>query len=67
MRDVLIKALGYRAAASTFTIAIAYFVTGSLELGAAVGGIEFVVKTIGYMGYELFWREVEREADATKV
>lgn len=66
MRDVLLKALGYRVAASTFTVGIAYLVTGSIELGAAVGGIEFVVKTIGYVGFELFWREVEREADAAQ-
>lgn len=64
MINIFYKALGYRVAASVFTIGIAWFVTGSLSVGATVGAIEFVAKLAGYVAFELFWNEAtEPRAD----
>ena len=63
MTDLLWKALGYRALASVLTISIAWIVSGSVQVGATVGVVEFVVKTLGYMLYESFWIKATADAD----
>lgn len=63
MLNLFLKALGYRAFASLFTIAIAWAVTGNFTIGATVGLVEFVLKLAGYMVYETFWSQAIADAD----
>ncbi|MEQ8692508.1 MAG: DUF2061 domain-containing protein [Pseudomonadales bacterium] len=54
----LSKALSWRVVATLTTGVIAYFVTGTLEAAALIGGIEFFVKFIIYYMHERAWQHV---------
>jgi uncharacterized membrane protein len=49
------KAISWRAIGSADTIVIAWIITGSLQIGAAVGGVEIVTKTVLYYLHERVW------------
>ena len=49
------KAVSWRVIGSIDTIAIAWFITGSIQVGAAVGGVEMVTKTVLYYFHERVW------------
>ena len=54
----LVKTFIWRIIATLITFLIAYFVTGEVSLAVAIGGIEVIVKTIGYYLYERSWQNV---------
>ena len=49
------KAVSWRVIGSIDTIAIAWVITGSIQVGAAVGGVEIVTKTVLYYFHERVW------------
>jgi uncharacterized membrane protein len=49
------KAVSWRVIGSVDTIAIAWIITGSIQVGAAVGGVEIVTKTVLYYLHERVW------------
>ena len=49
------KAVSWRVIGSVDTIVIAWLITGSLQVGAAVGGVEIVTKTVLYYLHERVW------------
>jgi uncharacterized membrane protein len=49
------KAVSWRVIGSVDTIAIAWIITGSIQVGAAVGGVEIVTKTVLYYFHERVW------------
>ena len=49
------KAVSWRVIGSIDTIAIAWIITGSIQIGAAVGGVEIVTKTVLYYFHERVW------------
>lgn len=49
------KAVSWRVIGSVDTIVIAWIITGSLQIGAAVGGVEIVTKTVLYYLHERVW------------
>ena len=49
------KALSWRVIGTLDTMLIGWFVTGSVELGALIGGIEVVTKTFLYYAHERVW------------
>ena len=49
------KAVSWRVIGSIDTIAIAWLITGSIQVGAAVGGVEVVTKTVLYYFHERVW------------
>lgn len=49
------KAVSWRVIGSIDTIAIAWLITGSIQVGAAVGGVEIVTKTVLYYFHERVW------------
>ena len=49
------KAVSWRVIGSIDTILIAWLITGSLQVGAAVGGVEIVTKTVLYYLHERVW------------
>lgn len=51
----LVKAISWRLLGTFDTIAISWFFTGSLAIGAAIGGFEVITKTFLYYFHERAW------------
>lgn len=51
----LAKAISWRIVGTLDTILISWFFTGSLAVGAAIGGFEVITKTILYYAHERVW------------
>ena len=49
------KALSWRLVGTLDTFLLAWLITGSVELGALVGGTEVITKTILYYVHERIW------------
>ena len=49
------KAVSWRVIGSVDTMLVAWLITGSLQVGAAVGGVEIVTKTVLYYFHERVW------------
>ncbi|MDE0937822.1 MAG: DUF2061 domain-containing protein [Mariniblastus sp.] len=56
----LLKTFSWRIVATTTTIAIAYFVFGSISSALKVGGIEFIAKMFIYYAHERVWQIAPR-------
>jgi uncharacterized membrane protein len=54
-KQILIKTTVWRFIATLITFFVSWGVSGSLEFGAAIGGIDAVLKFIGYFTYEKIW------------
>lgn len=54
-KSTLIKTLIWRVIATTITILVSWAVTGNWKFGLAVGGIDTVLKTVSYFGFERLW------------
>ncbi len=50
-----IKAVTWRAVATSATVIIAWWVTGDLTVGIEVGTVEFFAKLLLYYLHERFW------------
>ena len=51
----LLKTLTWRIIGTIDTMLIAWLVTGSISIGAAIGGIEVITKMILYYTHERVW------------
>jgi uncharacterized membrane protein len=49
------KAITFRVLGTLDTILASWFVTGSFEIGAMIGGIEIITKIILYFFHERVW------------
>ena len=49
------KTVTWRIVATITTVIISYLVTGSLAIGATIGGIEAVTKMVLYYAHERAW------------
>lgn len=49
------KALSWRAVGTVDTFLLAWLFTGSIELGAIIGGTEVITKTLLYYAHERVW------------
>ena len=49
------KTITWRITGTIDTMLIGWFVTGSLEVGAMIGGIEVITKMILYYAHERVW------------
>ena len=49
------KAITFRVLGTLDTILASWFITGSFEIGAMIGGIEIVTKIILYFFHERVW------------
>lgn len=54
----LAKTITWRIVATLTTILISFAVTGSLAIGATIGGIEAVAKMVLYYGHERTWARI---------
>jgi len=55
----LIKTITWRAIGTVDTILISYFITGSIAMGAAIGGTELFTKMILYYLHERGWSRID--------
>ncbi len=51
----LAKTVTWRFVATCTTVVISYLVTGSIAVGATIGGIEAATKMVLYYGHERAW------------
>jgi len=51
----LAKAITWRITGTLDTILIGWLITGSIEVGALIGGIEVLTKTVLYYAHERVW------------
>lgn len=51
----IVKALTWRVVGTLDTFLLGWLITGSIELGAAIGGIEIITKTLLYYLHERVW------------
>jgi len=51
----LLKTITWRIVGTIDTMVLGWFVTGSIELGLAIGGFEVFTKLILYYLHERFW------------
>jgi len=58
---LLLKAISYRFFGSVATALIAFFVTGSVEAGLAIGFLDTVLKIVLYYIHELAWEKLEKK------
>ena len=52
------KAVTWRAIGTIDTLLLGWLISGSLEVGAAIGGLEMLTKTILYYAHERLWYNV---------
>ncbi len=54
-KETLVKTLIWRVIATTITFLVSWAISGNLEFGLMIGGIDTILKTIGYFTYERLW------------
>jgi len=54
----IVKAISWRFFATTDTIIIAFFITGTIELALSIGVIEVVTKMLIYYFHERAWNKI---------
>jgi len=58
-KSTLIKTLIWRVIATSITILSGWFISGNWKFGLAVGGLDTIIKTISYFGFERIWNKKE--------
>ena len=51
----MLKAISWRVVGTLDTTILAWVITGSIEIGAMIGGVEVITKTILYYFHERVW------------
>ena len=59
-KETLVKTLIWRAIATTITFLVSWVISGSWKFGLAVGGIDTILKSIGYFSFERFWEKIKK-------
>ena len=57
-KATLIKTIIWRILATVLTFLSAWLVTGNVKVGLAIGGVEVLVKMIGYFTFERLWNKL---------
>jgi uncharacterized membrane protein len=60
-KETLIKTIVWRFIATILTILTGWAVTGNYKFGLAIGGIEIVIKMVGYFLFERFWDKISKK------
>ena len=56
-KSTLIKTLIWRVIATSITILSGWFISGNWKFGLAVGGLDTILKTVSYFGFERLWNK----------
>lgn len=54
-KNTVIKTLIWRVIATSITILSGWLISGDWKFGLAVGGLDTILKTVGYFSFERFW------------
>ncbi len=54
-KRTIAKALTWRVSAFTITTALAWWITGKMELAASIGLLDSIIKLGAYYGHERMW------------
>ena len=57
-KATLIKTIIWRILVTVLTFLSAWLVTGNVKVGLAIGGVEALVKMIGYFTFERLWNKL---------
>ena len=60
-KETLIKTLIWRVIATAITILTSWFVSGNWKFGLVIGGIDTIIKTVGYFSYERVWDKINKK------
>jgi adenylylsulfate kinase len=55
----LLKAISWRALGTIDTFVLSWIITGSVNLAAAIGGVEIITKTALFYGHERLWNKIK--------
>ncbi len=55
----IVKTISWRVVGTLATVAISYFITGTLALAFSIGGIELVSKMVLYFFHERTWNNIK--------
>jgi uncharacterized membrane protein len=55
----ILKTITYRVLGSLMSYSIAYFATGSIQMGLTVALTDFLVKPVLYFVHELIWNKIQ--------
>ena len=58
-KETIIKTLIWRVIATIITILTGWIVSGNWKFGLAIGGIDTLIKTVGYFSYERIWDKIK--------
>ena len=56
-KATLIKTIVWRTIATITTFFSAWLITGDYKIGLAIGGVEVILKMIGYFTFERLWNK----------
>ena len=60
-RSTIANTIIWRFIATSITILSGWFVSGNWKFGLAIGGIDTILKTLGYFGFERFWLKLQNK------
>jgi uncharacterized membrane protein len=60
-KQIFIKTIIWRVIATLITFFVSWGVSGDLAFGAAIGGIDALLKFVGYFTYEKIWDRTHNE------
>ena len=60
-KETLIKTLIWRVIATILTILTGWAVTGNYKFGLVIGGIEVIIKMVGYFLFERVWTKINKK------
>jgi uncharacterized membrane protein len=59
----ILKTITYRVLGTLTTYCIAYFASGSVQIGMAVGLTDLVIKPLLYLLHEIVWQKFDLKKD----
>lgn len=57
IKKTLVKTFVWRIIATSITIITGWAVSGDWKFGLAVGGVDTILKTVGYFSFERIWEK----------
>jgi len=60
-KETLLKTFIWRVCATLLTVATAWVITGDYMVGLTIGGVEVLVKLIGYFSFERLWEYLRQK------
>ncbi len=59
-KETLVKTIIWRVIATSITFIVSWIVSGDIKFGLLIGGIDTLIKTIGYFSYERVWNNIKK-------